>query len=434
MLNKYFLLTISLVYFLTAGFLSYHLHAGPIYASKWTNKNNGHEIVMYSDMHNTHKRPGDLDVEMAKELYARLAKLKQECLFLVEDYENEAPFTSSNMKNVCAIIHNLPIKNDDDKMFIRLVSINALQQLNNALLSGKNIDHRDKLNYLHAALENRTQYYNMLDAYDNQKGSNYVPSEEGKLILLYDEERRKNDIYLKAISAFKLAISTLGAHCGNISFCTLLKEPLKVLDGLAATTDNVKLRKIFENIANTIVSRHNLLLQTLLDNRFTEQELEELTLQQLIQINYRNDKYDCIRRLFYEMVLFYYDLEIVEAKALWQIEKSTQRYNKIIIIAGDLHIENLEKYLPILGYEQVEAVGLGFRRIRQEFVQHEQSVCKDYNSNQEDYARCGYFSAFLDHIMNKKTISKETKELEQKIDDLQNQAPLIPAETFDWIL
>lgn len=421
--GKYSFLYIAIFETLAFGLLSSSLRAGPVYWSKWFNEKTGCCIDLIGDNHGTYLQEVNPDIEMAQTFQEALKKLDKNCLVLVEDEGSELAFTAEDIMND----YNIHVGND---RFLDLISCSNLKKLALPKVCVKNIDHREERNALEAIL-------NFHKIYNIGLEREALEDDEGTLVSIKLHLRMVKDFMSKIIAHLELL------NGKNISIPTLLKKPLKLIDGLAATTENQALRNIFQDIANKMVARNNLLWNTFLRFGFSLQELEELTIQKLMEMTSNDmraqDKtsYDKYAKMCEVLsgIMTSFDVEIVDAKALWQIDKSMQTYKKMVVVAGAEHIRNLEQHLLALGYEKVKCIGEGYNRKQEEIgYSYDRTLCDDGRCNIEDFNTCGNFVIKLDTYFSNKRLSKKALELAKKFIELSDSPPpLIPIKTFDWL-
>lgn len=398
---------------LVAVALSNNLAAGPVYAAKW--KRGGQIVLLYGDLHTTHKRIPDQELLAIKAFSEALQAVTTDTLVLCEDLKTIELFSNQEYEILDSAWNNSFMKAASGLAHVRA-------QESDSHVKALSIDPRNEVFSLLA------------------------------MSLAFDESSSSSDQEVMVLH--KKAYDFL-EHRGIVE----MFEQLAInVEGLAARVHDNFVKSFFDEVAGTLRERARLLWARIVaDTGLSYDELNQATVGTVVHLRQTDTRYAKLACSY----LFNFDLKVAycaeafDAEALWHIAGVQDPCQRIVVVAGNLHIRNLEKHLFALGYSQCFAVN-EVETCALEEVEHLGRVMQvaldtDHVSRvfplspfdsfglkmfQDEYAE----KIVLRACCNPESLTTEQREAKDAFLAKANykinyewKVPLIPFETFKWI-
>lgn len=372
------------------------LFAGPIYAAHW--HKNGHDVILYGDMHKDSFIADDLRADM---LNVGLKKYNGRSTLLVEDWYRNLVSADDRISEL--LIERNQTNRDQPGRFLQLTCGKYFKQYAQNKVGLVNIDLRRDLSCLKLLCTALHLLQEPID--DDQK-------EE---ILTWIQE--------------------LQDLIGDMPIANLMHSPCAWLEVFIEQTNNQQLQDTFKTIHNNIHKRNSFFWKTLHRKGFSIEELGQLSLHTLIKVmtGKSNDEklkeqYSLLCNIFRsDRIMAYHALEIVEACAIRSIDKAAQDDAAVIVAAGLLHLINLEDYLVAHGYKKIKTDNA-------DFFEDLKKIYTNTPWANDNYLRSSHFFAIaLNDEVRNETSNSPLKSTEQEFDRLTESASLISLASLDWL-
>ncbi len=293
--------------------LTSSISAGVIYASKW--KKGDQAVCLYADDHETHKLFGSCENESFGSFYKNLKASTQRWLLLCEDMVGDKFDSNLGLEIV-----------DKEPHFTFLNGIKWFRRKPEYQIphvETKNIDMRSDIANIILLLD----CYRIVSGKDSELMSS-VNAEDYNYFKTF---------YKKIYNTFK-----------DMRLSDLLESPLTTLHECIQSTSNDELKAILTNVFDTLKVRQNLLTQVGLTDFVAPLLIDEQTFAAHEKV------FDLITN---PIITVSYLCETVEALALWNIIENQAVHKRIAVVAGSVHILQLEDFLQRLGYSKIDCFG-----------------------------------------------------------------------------
>ena len=319
--------------------------ARPIHASLWRNPITKQEVACFGDQHWTYMYSGETsEIELASACLESFKKTTEKCLLLIENPSTQ-PLTKEWHDNL--------IKSQGDADNSKTFIPHLLELLKSSPLSHLEINNID----LRAAT---FLFINVLQLHERilntREDFPHISVEE------FQSQHCHNEFVLLEQGRKML---------GNISIKQILQTPIATYQNFmskASTTPHIK--QLFEELLKSAHSYNSEFIQLLQEMDLPKEFVMATTVDDILtntSLNSQPDTeiYDKYKELLAQFSARRYfnisknpEHKSPEIITLHHIATTTPTTKKIIVIAGNNHINATEKQLPSLGYEQIENTGV----------------------------------------------------------------------------